>query len=176
MKRRLPVIALAAAMLVIGATAAVAAVNWPASCNGWSCANSHMNDLYGRVNAVNDKVNTVNSRVNELRSRLALTDPKTVVVEDDYVFDLTAPESIPFIQGVTACGTPDPNDDRPFVGWAISGGITISGEDEATRNWHIVSSGPPNMMNSWPVFAFNPEYVEGDPLPTVSTFAICLAI
>lgn len=167
MKRRLPVIALAAAMLVIGATAAVAAVNWPASCNGWSCANSHMNDLYGRLN-------TVNARVNELRSRLALTDPKTVVKEEPYEFDLTAPESIPFIQQMAACGTPDPSDDRPFYGYAISGGINFSGE--GSEDWHIIGSGPPNMMNSWPVSAVNPDYVEGDPLPTVTTFAICLAI
>lgn len=174
MKRRLPVIALAAAMLVIGATAAVAAVNWPASCNGWSCANSHMNDLYGRVNTVNDKVNTVNGKVNELNRRLALTDEKTVVRVEPYVFDLTAPESIPFIEEMATCGTPDPGDDRPFYGYAISGGITIGGE--GAEDWHIVSSGPPNMMNSWPVVASNPDWVEGDPLPDVSTFAICLAI
>jgi hypothetical protein len=29
-------------------------------------------------------------------------------------------------------------------------------------------------MNSWPLFAHNPDYVDGDPLPTVTVFAICV--
>lgn len=160
-------IALAIALVMLGGTAAVAAVAWPAACSGWTCVNSHMNDLDTRAD-------DLKARVNKITARLSPTEPKTVVVEQDYVFDLTDPTNVPFITTVTPCGTPDPADDRPFKGWAISGGINIGGEN--ADQWHIVSSGPPNMMNSWPVFATNPSYVDGDPLPTVSTFAICLAI
>jgi hypothetical protein len=155
-------IAIVALLFMFGGTAAIAAavVAWPAACSGWTCANSHMNDLNTRLKGLNNKAFS-----------------KTVVVEHPYTFDLSDPTNVPFISIVTPCGTPDPTDDRPFKGVAISGGITISDDEYGVGNadqWHIVSSGPPNMMNSWPVFATNPDYVDGDPLPIVTTYAICL--
>lgn len=147
-------IATVAVLFAFGGTAAAAAaVNWPATCSSNYCVNNHLNDLNARLKAL-DKA----------------TFSKTVVVSRTYVF--SDPANLDNISTVVACGTPDPSDNRPFVGWAISGGINISGNN--ADQWHIVSSGPPNMMNSWPVYAHNPDYVNGDPLPTVTVFAICL--
>lgn len=146
-------IPLAALLSAFGGTAAVAAVAWPASCTSDSCVSSQPNN--------------VNTRTKGLDNR---TFSKTVVVSHKYEFD--DPSNRDFIQTVVPCGTSDPNDNRPFKGWAISGGVNISGHHAG--QWHIVSSGPPNMMNSWPVDAHNPDYVGGDALPKVTVFAICL--
>lgn len=143
-------IPLAALLSAFGGTAAVAAVAWPASCTSDSCVNSQPNN--------------VNTRTKGLDNR---TFSKTVVVSHKYEFSQNNN-----ILTLEACGTPNPNDARPFKGWAISGGLNISGHHAG--QWQIVSSGPPTAMNSWPVDAHNPDYVGGDALPKVTVFAICL--
>ena len=147
------VAAIVALFAVGGTGVAVAAVTWPATCSSYACVNRHLNELNARVARLD-------------RSTFS----KTVVVSHRYVF--SDPANLDNISTVAPCGTPDPNDDRPFRGWAISGGLDISGPNN--WQWHLVSSGPPNAMNSWPLFAHDPYYMSGDPLPTVTVFAICL--
>jgi hypothetical protein len=140
------------AAAAVTVTSAQKAVNWPASCSTNACVNAHLNDLNSRLRAL--KNNTFSD---------------AVVVTYAYSFD---PDNREYIQTVVPCGTPDPNDSRPFKGWAISGGVTIGGSN--ADQWQVYTSGPPNAMNSWPIMAHNPEYVDGDPLPDVTVFAICL--
>ena len=151
-KRMKKIIVMVAMLFLFGGTAAVAAAVWPATCTSNGCVNSHLNNL--------------NTRVKGLEGT-ALT--KRVVVTESYDFDAEYPW---VIETLVACGTPDPTDDRPFKGWAVSGGLEIQGE--TAEQWHIYSSGPPNLMNSWPVSARNMHYEAADPLPTVTAFAVCL--
>lgn len=150
MKRLVPTFALmlafvAGAGAAAGAMVVSRAVSWPASCSTYSCVNSHLNDLKN-------------------------TDfTKAVVVSHRYVFSEGEYDNIATFE---ACGTADSSDDRPFRGWAINGGVDISGGNAA--QWHMVTSGPRNAMNSWPVYWHNDGYVSGDPLPTVTIWAICL--
>lgn len=155
MKRLFPMLALvltlaAGAGAAVGAVAVSRAVSWPAGCSTNSCVNDHLNDL--------------NTRVRSLKNA---TFSKRVVVTDDYTFD--DPENLSYIETMVPCGLPGTAD---FRGWAISGGVSISGSN--ADQWHVYTSGPPSAMNSWHVVAHNPDYVSGDPLPTVTAFAICL--
>ena len=142
-----------ALVLAFGAGAAAAAIApWPAACSSNSCVNSHLNDLNARLKALD-----------------TATFSKTVVVTDEYVLSDGNQDRV---STVVPCGTPDPTDDRPFRGMAVSGGVHIGGAN--AEQWQITSSGPPNAMNSWPVDAYNPHYVPGDPLPSITVFAVCL--
>lgn len=150
-KRMKTVVLMVALLFLLGGTAAVAAVVWPASCTSDACVNSHLNNL--------------NSRVKGLE-KATISQPR--LVTESYEFE----ENPAIIEQMVACGTPDPTDDRPFRGWAISGGLDIQGEN--AEQWHVFRSGPPNLMNSWQVGAYNPDYVPGDPLPTVTQWVLCL--
>lgn len=139
----------AGAGAAVGAVAVSRAVPWPANCTTNACLNTHLNDLNTRVKSLN-------------RSTFS----KRVVVTDEVASD---PEHPDFIETMVPCG--QPGTDR-FRGWAISGGLSIGGSN--AHQWQVYASGPPSAMNSWHLAAHNPEYVAGDPLPTVTAFAICL--
>src|SRR5579862_2298275 len=148
--RKLPLVIVAAIALGVAGTAFAAAVTWPSTATSWSGVNAHLNALH------NTDLTQL-SKVVEVQARLTKSGGNMV-------------------EGSVRC----PGGSGTTTGSYATGGGVMFQDTSPDGDWYVNRSAPITQMganmppNGWKAAVSDPNFQQGDPVPTdIYVYAVC---